>query len=317
MNIKKVAIVLVTFNRLDKLKISMKCYEKQTYKFSRMIIVNNNSSDGTKEFLDYWKNISEDYNKDVIHLDENIGGAGGFGTGMDYALNLIKSNQDDFGWIIVSDDDAFPKEDAIEKMLNYYNNKTQDEKEEIVALSSTILNHGEIHESHRSIIEKTLLRLKFIGVDKKYYDQEAFRIDLFSYVGTMIKISALFDAGTTNKDLFIYGDDNEHSIRLGKVGKMFCVTNSIYIHDTPGVESRKIGWSNYYNRRNQLYILKKYFPKRYFLLRLVKRHILDASFLSKNTRSEKEIFKAAHRDAVSGKLGKHAKYKPGFIIEES
>ena len=47
----KLGVVLVTFNRLDKLKISLDCYEKQTIKPDYVIVVNNNSSDGTTEFL--------------------------------------------------------------------------------------------------------------------------------------------------------------------------------------------------------------------------------------------------------------------------
>lgn len=132
----------------------------------------------------------------------------------------------------------------------------------------------------------------------------------------MIKVSALKNVGTTLRDLFIYGDDNEHSLRLGKIGKLVCVPASVFVHDTPGVETRKIGWHNYYNRRNQLYILKEYFPLRYFINRFFKRYILDISILSKNTSEEKKLFKTAQMDALKNKLGKHPVYKPGFVIKE-
>ena len=313
---QRVTVVLVTFNRLEKLKIALSCYEKQTYKIERIIIVDNCSTDGTIDFLKKWLDSKTNFDKEVVYLSENTGGAGGFGAGMEHALNLVNSMQLKTDWILVSDDDAFPNDDAIEKMIAYYQKQEVEKQNEIVALSSAVVNHGQIHESHRSRIEKDFFRIRFVGVDKKYYNTDGFEIDLFSYVGTMIKVSALKNVGTTLRDLFIYGDDNEHSLRLGKIGKLVCVPASVFVHDTPGVETRKIGWHNYYNRRNQLYILKEYFPLRYFINRFFKRYILDISILSKNTSEEKKLFKTAQMDALKNKLGKHPVYKPGFVIKE-
>ena len=313
---QKVTVVLVTFNRLEKLKIALSCYEKQTYKIEKIIIVDNCSTDGTIDFLKKWLDSKTNFDKEVVYLSENTGGAGGFGAGMDHALNLVNSMQLKTDWILVSDDDAFPNDDAIEKMIAYYQKQEVEKQNEIVALSSAVVNHGQIHESHRSRIEKDFFRIRFVGVDKKYYNTDGFEIDLFSYVGTMIKVSALKNVGTTLRDLFIYGDDNEHSLRLGKIGKLVCVPASVFVHDTPGVETRKIGWHNYYNRRNQLYILKEYFPLRYFINRFLKRYILDISILSKNTSEEKKLFKTTQMDALKNKLGKHPVYKPGFVIKE-
>ena len=313
---QRVTVVLVTFNRLEKLKIALSCYEKQTYKIEKIIIVDNCSTDGTIDFLKKWLDSKTNFDKEVVYLSENTGGAGGFGAGMEHALNLVNSMQLKTDWILVSDDDAFPNDDAIEKMIAYYQKQEVEKQNEIVALSSAVVNHGQIHESHRSRIEKDFFRIRFVGVDKKYYNTDGFEIDLFSYVGTMIKVSALKNVGTTLRDLFIYGDDNEHSLRLGKIGKLVCVPASVFVHDTPGVETRKIGWHNYYNRRNQLYILKEYFPLRYFINRFFKRYILDISILSKNTSEEKKLFKTAQMDALKNKLGKHPVYKPGFVIKE-
>lgn len=313
---QRVTVVLVTFNRLEKLKIALSCYEKQTYKIEKIIIVDNCSTDGTIDFLKKWLDSKTNFDKEVVYLSENTGGAGGFGAGMEHALNLVNSMQLKTDWILVSDDDAFPNDDAIEKMIAYYQKQEVEKQNEIVALSSAVVNHGQIHESHRSRIEKDFFRIRFVGVDKKYYNTDGFEIDLFSYVGTMIKVSALKNVGTTLRDLFIYGDDNEHSLRLGKIGKLVCVPASVFVHDTPGVETRKIGWHNYYNRRNQLYILKEYFPLRYFINRFFKRYILDISILSKNTSEKKKLFKTAQMDALKNKLGKHPVYKPGFVIKE-
>ena len=137
---QRVTVVLVTFNRLEKLKIALSCYEKQTYKIERLIIVDNCSSDGTIDFLKEWIDIKADFDKDVVYLSENTGGAGGFGAGMDYVLDLVNLMRLKTDWILVSDDDAFPNDDAIEKMIVYYQNQEKKRQNEIVALSSAVVN---------------------------------------------------------------------------------------------------------------------------------------------------------------------------------
>ena len=44
----KIGVVLVTYNRLEKLKIALKSYEEQTVLPKYILVVNNNSNDGTR-----------------------------------------------------------------------------------------------------------------------------------------------------------------------------------------------------------------------------------------------------------------------------
>ena len=73
----KIAIVLCTFNRIDCLKIALQKYENQTVKPDFMVIVNNASTDGTKEYLDKWEGSPSSIKKIIIHNKQNIGGSGG------------------------------------------------------------------------------------------------------------------------------------------------------------------------------------------------------------------------------------------------
>lgn len=312
MKAQGIAVVLVTFNRLDKLKTALACYEKQTYPIVEMLVVNNCSTDGTGEYLDEWVAKEGAFNRAVLHLSENTGGAGGFGNGMDTELEKVKDGRPGIEWILVADDDAFPEPDAIQKMVEYYEGLTKTEQAQVSVLCSAVINQGKRHLSHRSRLTAGLFRARFSGVPEAEYAKEAFEIDTFSYVGTMMKVQALLQAGTTNRELFIYGDDNEHSMRLKKTGKLVCVTGSRYIHNTPGMGDRTIGWHTYYDRRNQLYLLKKYLPIRYFYFRLIKQTLLETTFLSKNTKEERKLFRAAFSDALHERLGKHPIYRPGF-----
>ena len=80
-----VAAVVVTFNRLEKLKKVLASLEAQTRLPEQLIIVNNASTDDTASYLDeYEKNFSlkDKVKITIVTLPENAGGAGGFSAGM-------------------------------------------------------------------------------------------------------------------------------------------------------------------------------------------------------------------------------------------
>jgi GT2 family glycosyltransferase len=93
---KKIAVVLVTYNRLYLLKECLTSLRKQTYKPDKIIIINNDSTDGTTDWLD------EQTDLEVIH-QANLGGAGGFYTG----IKLAYEQGFDFIWVM--DDDVEPE----------------------------------------------------------------------------------------------------------------------------------------------------------------------------------------------------------------
>lgn len=79
----KCTALIVTFNRLEKLKKSMR--ETVEAGFSSIVIVNNGSSDGTREWL---SSLSEP-GITILNLNNNLGGAGGFKIGSQYICSHI------------------------------------------------------------------------------------------------------------------------------------------------------------------------------------------------------------------------------------
>src|SRR5574344_877000 len=112
-----ICVVITTYNRLDKLKIALSKYTEQTKLPKYIIVVNNNSNDGTKEYLDKWSKTKDKIIRQVINLKENTGGSGGFYTGLKASLNTVCD------WVWVSDDDAFPQKDCF-KIAEKYINKS-------------------------------------------------------------------------------------------------------------------------------------------------------------------------------------------------
>jgi GT2 family glycosyltransferase len=304
----KFGVVLVTFNRLDKLKISLDCYEKQTYLPKYIVVVNNNSSDGTTEYLKKWEKKKSNFKKIVLNLPENIGGSGGFNAGLEKSLTL------DADWIWVADDDAFPKENCFEIANDYL--KKNDTKD-ISAICGKVLNRGKIDLTHRRKLKKIfyLFPLQIIP-GKGNYEKESFDIELFSYVGTFISKNKMKKVGTTKKDYFIYNDDSEHSYRLSKVGRIVCIPKIEIIHDGPLVVTKDgVNWKFYYAIRNVLDMVRSNFPKRYyvtykFYVRI--KYFLIITLLYKNKKDGYRIKRKAIKDANKGILGLDSLYRPGW-----
>ena len=69
----KIGVVIVTFNRIEKLKKALFSYESQTVVPDILIVVDNHSNDGTHEFLNSWEQTNTLMAKKVVFLAQNMG----------------------------------------------------------------------------------------------------------------------------------------------------------------------------------------------------------------------------------------------------
>lgn len=300
-----IGVVLVTYNRREKLIKALECYEKQIFLPTYILIVDNCSTDGTQDILSSWKETPSGYKKEVIFLDKNAGGSGGYYIGMEAAAKK------DAEWIWLADDDAYPRQDALQKLNDYYEKLSEEKKAKTAALCSAVYNNGKIHAGHRNRLKLSKFKCTIEAVDESEY-KKPFRLDVFSYVGACIKKEALLRAGFVERDYFIYSDDREHSLRIRKEGYILCIPESIIDHDTPPFRPNEINWKRYYGKRNDFLMIRKHFPGRYFVLRYIRRYLEDVSVFSGNDRELKKILRAAYWDALRGKKGMHSVYKPGW-----
>ena len=90
--------VIVTYNRLDKLKQTIE--RSRHCSFYRTVVVNNCSSDGTAEWLD----SLQDDNLVVIHSVVNGGGAGGFNLGPGGNIGAILAGSVSSGVTVAGDE---------------------------------------------------------------------------------------------------------------------------------------------------------------------------------------------------------------------
>jgi glycosyltransferase involved in cell wall biosynthesis len=105
---EQVCAVVVTFNRKVLLGECLRGLLLQSRKLDHIVVVNNASTDGTREMLQ-----AQFPQLEVITLPDNQGGAGGFHAGIKAAYER------GYDWVWVMDDDVEPHEDCLETMLRY------------------------------------------------------------------------------------------------------------------------------------------------------------------------------------------------------
>jgi GT2 family glycosyltransferase len=251
----KLVAVIVTFNRLDKLKVTLdKSWESSFY---RVIVVNNCSTDGTAQWLD---SLDEEQ-LIVIHSESNLGGAGGFYQGFQYAADKLPEAD----WLVCYDDDAFP-EGNIE---NTFQQLTI--PEDVGSLAAAVyLPNGQISEMNRPSRNPFWHLPSFIGAsfkgrhgfhinDGDYHLDEPREIDASSFVGCFIRLSLIRTKriGLPRTELFIYADDIIYVLETRKAGlKHWFVPNIVFQHDCQTlIEQRDVYhplWKVYYTFRNRL-----------------------------------------------------------------
>ena len=294
-----VDVVIVTYNRLDKLKKALDCYSNQSVSFRTLIVVDNHSTDDTKQFLEEWKKQDAPFEKIVLRLDKNTGGSGGFYAGQQFALSR---NPD---WIFLADDDAYVSADTFEKFYSFTETNNCDSYSAICG--AVISPQGNICREHRAYdcIKNNIYFEKKPSLQTDY-ERPYFTIDFLSYVGVFLKSAALTSIGLVNPDYFIYHDDAEHSLRLKKYGNIICIPGITIIHDTWVQEkhSAVVEWRKYYDVRNHMHMLLKHHPLcalnniRFYVIQMLKKNI-DVS-----------LYRRALLDAITNYLGINPQYKP-------
>lgn len=298
-----ICVLLVTFNRKADLEKTLRLYEEQTYLPRAVLVVDNHSTDGTAEFLEAWKQESSPIAHHVITMSENVGGSGGFYAGMEAALGM------EHDWIFISDDDAMPHTDALE-LLNEFSKKHADLVAECSALCGVVDAGDHYAVGHRARINrKSLIGMLDKPVDVEEYKKEYFEVDFFSYIGSCVRKSALEKAGLPRKEFFIYSDDFEHALRVGKQGKMLCIPAVVLCHMDNNPYSREASWRDYYATRNVLIMYREHFGAFAAFRRACMRRYTG---LRSGNKLKRKVIATAIQDAKKGVTGLHPVYRPGW-----
>ncbi|MDZ4728848.1 MAG: glycosyltransferase [Xanthomonadales bacterium] len=286
---RKVAAVIVTFNRLEKLKDTL----EKTFAepFSAVVVVNNCSTDGTGNWLD---GLHEP-RLHIIHSPSNQGGAGGFHQGFEYAAQKLP----ECDWLVAFDDDAYPLPGTLKQF------DALDVPAEVGSVAAAVyLPDGRISEMNRPSVNPFWHLKKFLSTalrgrqgfhvaDADYSLTEHKEIDASSFVGFFLRLSLIREGriGLPRTELFIYADDIIYVLEMRKTGvKHWFVPWLEFSHDCQTLVNQKGVyrplWKVYFVVRNRLEMYRIVSGVAFPIVLLIKipKFFLEARFYAPNER---------------------------------
>lgn len=230
----RVCAVIVTYNRKELLRKCLTAVLSQTRPPDHVLVVDNASTDGTREMLK-----KEFPQVEVLALPENQGGAGGFHEGMK------KAYEDGYDWIWVMDDDTIPSSTALEKLWSAQICLRQKNLPCNAVGSKVVWTNGQPHPMNTPW-SHPFFKVPACAVQGVF---------LTSFVSVLVNRAAITAKGLPRKELFIWNDDWEFFLRIGKV---FFSTQSIVVHKTKALYTPADSSNDryYYQARNRLWILR-------------------------------------------------------------
>jgi len=254
----RLVAVVVTYNRLDKLRVTIKrLLDVPTGDLDAVLVVNNASDDGTGAWLD----TLSDPRLVVHHSDSNIGGAGGFEAGMRLAVSRF-----DPDWMVVMDDDARPLPGALAAF------HALDTSRWDAVAAAVYFPDGDICEMNRPSRnpfwhQREFFRTLFGGGRRGFhvlpedYRGPGMAIDVASFVGLFISRAAVARVGYPDGKLFVYGDDGLFTLGLSRAGGRIGFEPGVkFEHDCSTFAGQRGRfrplWKVYYYHRNLLMLYR-------------------------------------------------------------
>lgn len=223
---KPITVFTPSYNRAY---ILGKCYEslnRQTCKEFIWLIIDDGSTDSTKELVESWMQKDNGYEIRYVYKEN-----GGLHTGYNKAIELMDTELS----ICIDSDDSMP-DDGIERILDTWNNRKDPDIAGLIGLdydeSGNLI--GTLLPEQDSINAATLLMQPNIG-DKKY----VMRNDLWRSMGQMPVFK-----GEKNFNPHYFVIKLSSKYRFQPVNQCFCIVDY-----QPNGMSANI-WNQYYNSPN-------------------------------------------------------------------
>jgi rhamnopyranosyl-N-acetylglucosaminyl-diphospho-decaprenol beta-1,3/1,4-galactofuranosyltransferase len=237
---ESVAVVVVTYNRADMLERMLAGLEALETRPDAVYVVDNASTDHTRKVLDRATNAG----LVPMHLGENLGGAGGFHSG------LRAAHEAGFDRFWLMDDDVVPAPDCLTVLL------AQDEAC-LMAVREDLDGHLVEKAAVRFDLRNPLsLRPKTASVESTYGARAAMPervpIENVAFEGFLLRREVVDAIGLPDPAYFIFYDDVDFAVRARRAGyRIWAVRDAVLVRQLAFDQQHALdSWKGYYMYRN-------------------------------------------------------------------
>ena len=235
-----VAVVVVTFNRAELLDRTLDGLAAQTHQPDAVIVVDNASTDHTREILDAHTGLV----LQRIHLDTNTGGSGGFRAGTEAAYGQ------GFDRIWLMDDDVVPAPDCLAVLMAI---------DEPCLMSVRENTRGHLVEKAATDFDLKRpwsIRPKRASVETSYGERSAMpervEIEIVAFEGFLLRREVIDAVGLPDETFFIFYDDVDLALRARRAGyRIWAVRDAVLVRQLDFDQQHALDtWKGYYMYRN-------------------------------------------------------------------
>lgn len=246
MKMTRVVAVLVSFNREELLRNAIAAIVAADQLPAALVVVDNGSSDGSVAYL---RSLDLPFDYELVELNRNTGGAGGFTVGMAHAL---AGHRPDLLWIM--DDDTEPHRNTLSEAVALWERYPSAQPPVFVA-SRVLWTDGRDHP-----MNSPRTRFGAAGAERaKAAKLSARVVRSASFVSLFVSAEAVRRDGLPVVDYFLWNDDFEFTARLAKDGLALASEKSTVSHHTKVFDSNTVdvGERFYFEVRNKLWMFTR------------------------------------------------------------
>lgn len=305
---KKIAAVICNYNKSSYVTDCIQSVLESKSQDFDIIVVDNASTDDSVEQIrtKYGNRVQLFVNK------ENLGGSGGFNTGIQYALGR------GYEYVWCLDNDVLVDENAIGELYAFMEGHLE------VGMCGSKVYHMEAPDY-----------VQQFGIDivweeycceAKYYNRledgsmpEVVYSDAVAACSVLVRTSLIREIGPLPEENFLYWDDTEWGLRCNRAGyKVASLGRSKVLHCMGAKKENVNTFPLYYSWRNWIRFFMKYTPKENWesmctsFLDGIFDVICNDFYLGEENRTKTVMH--AYDDAIHGRMGRAEDYKIHSVV---
>ena len=250
----KVLVLILSYNGKELLADSVSTYLANDYPNFEVVVVDNGSSDGTKEYVE-----STFPEAKLIRLEQNRGYSGGFNFGLDYAFNQQKAD-----YVLITNNDVKVDDKIVSALVE---TAVKDAKIGFVTGKAYYYEKPDTLQSVGKYEDPIRWNGEHIGlreIDKGQYDEvsERFFID---DIFMMVSRQVYEEVGGYDTTFFFQAEEYDWQARAKAYGyKIMYTPHAKLWHKESMTVGKQSAFKAYYDARNPMLVILKYKEADYF-----------------------------------------------------